>query len=287
MEDPIVEYQCIPVLAEDSEQDFPESLLLHESCSIGDSLFIFNGISFRDKKNTRIWEFQSQTLRWRETSLDENAELAQNVPCADLLKLPTSDRILVHAIQNKTYVLDQNLEHVDTLYLFDSNEEEASWRVIKFFSAENGVGKIALPRSRIGSKILTITTEQNRNYLVLLPGLSYAEPPEPLGDIWALQLPSPMDSTMQTMENRSKRLSISKCFGDPNVPFSEPGEFSWHRIQIETKDRLMGDNEKSLPGPMACYGADRIAERPGTVAIWGGLDALGEVSGDGWIFSLA
>jgi hypothetical protein len=271
------EYQCLPAVPEHDGDEVPSTLVNHEACAIGDSLFFFNGSTPEDTQNLRIWEFKTTTSRWRETSLAENAQLAQRIGSGDRSGLPRSDRLIVASSQDATYVLDQTHDHVDTLYYLESHTPDAVFKTIRFPSVTGAGEKNLLPSSRQGAKILPITTGHGRNYLLLLPGTSLSSTQDFIPDIWALQLPSSSTSASKAKDAARDTLDNANVPGSQAVLGGDSGEFSWAQVEIEARNEELGSEGKSLPGPIVWYGADVVGD--GQVVIWGGVDAKGEQVG--------
>jgi hypothetical protein len=276
------EYQCIPALPATAQDEPPPALVNHEACAIGDSLFFFNGSTPEDRENLRIWEFKTTTLKWRETSLAENAALARRIASGDRSVLPQTEGLLVASSDEATYVLDQTGEHVDTLYYLDEHKEDAVFKTIRFPSVVEAGEKQLLPRARRGAKILPVPTGHGRTYLLLLPGLSPSGDFVP--DIWALQLPSTPFSLSSVKDSARDALDDANVPGSQAVLGGDSGQFGWGQVQIEAREVELGSEGKSLPGPLAWYGADVVGQ--GEVVIWGGVGADDGRSGEGWVLKV-
>lgn len=274
-----MDYQCIPAVVSTEGDDVPVALFNHEAIAIGDSIFFFNGSTPDESENLRIWEFSTTNLRWRETSLKESPALARRVGSGDRSALPKkSSGVLVASTYDATYVLDQTDETVDTLYYLDSHDNpSAVFRPIRFPAAE----KEHLPSARQGAKLLPVTTGHGRNYLLLLPGTS-ASGHEP--SIWALQLPSTPSSSAAAKDTTRDTLDSANVPGSQAVLGGESGEWSWAEVQIEARNEEMGSEGKALPGPLSWYSADVVSGSE--IVIWGGVDAKGENSGEGWVLKV-
>lgn len=275
-------YQCIPAVPFQNGDSTPPSLVNHDVCAIGDSIFIFNGLTPDDEKNFRIWEFRTTDLKWRETSLERNAQLAQRIASGDRSQIAPSDRVMSTSTQNATYVLDQTTDHVDTLYLL-SHEAGVAGRIIRFPGASDAGEKHNLPAARKGAKVVTITTGYGRNYLLLLPGICLSNEADFDPTIWALQLPSSPSSSAAMKDSTRDTLAEAEVPGNQLIG-GESGEFSWAEVVIEARNEELGTEGKSLPAPLAWYGADVFNGKE--VVIWGGLDPKGVCEGEGWLLKI-
>ena len=297
MDDSPVEYQCIPAVPEkDSDTDgVPTALVNHEAVALGDSIFFFNGSTPEDVNNLRIWEFKTTTARWRETSLAENSQLAARLASGDRSVLPSkSERVLIASTDEATYVLDQTHDHVDTVYYLDSHTEGAVFKTIRFPSVVEAGEKKLLPDARQGAKLVPVSTGHGRKYLLLLPGISLSsssntsEPGQAdfAPSTWALQLPSSPSSGAQIKDSTRDKLDEAEVPGSQAVLGGDSGAWSWAEVVIEARNEEMGTEGKSLPGPIAWYGADVVSVSGSEIVIWGGVDPKGEVSGEGWVLKV-
>ena len=127
-----------------------------------------------------------------------------------------------------------------------------------------------------------MTTGHGRMYLLLLPGISPTE--EFIPDIWALQLPSPSASLSGFKDAARDKLDAADVPGSQSVLGGDSGAFSWAQVEIEAREQEMGQEGKSLPGPISWYGADVVDGSE--VIIWGGVGPDGKTNGEGWILKM-
>lgn len=134
------------------------------------------------------------------------------------------------------------------------------------------------PQARSGTGLATVTTGQGRHYLLAVGGEGEAS--TLFDDIWAFQLPSER-STGAIVKDQIR--SAAK---------RDTHETKWAEAQYTFLD-ARGEEEKEMPGQPRRFGArGHFALAKGTevdgatAVVWGGLDASGNVLGDGWLVTV-
>ena len=137
----------------------------------------------------------------------------------------------------------------------------------------------AAPQARSNAGLVGVTTGQGRRYLLAVGG--EGEQSDFLDDIWALQLP-PESSTAAATKD-SIRASMKR----------DTHESEWAEVRYEYVD-TRGEEEKEIPGEpkrglgaRGHFGIAKGTEVDGaTAVVWGGVDANGNVLGDGWMITV-
>lgn len=134
------------------------------------------------------------------------------------------------------------------------------------------------PQPRTGGALVPLKTGHGRTYLVYMFGSSDEEDGkgkrEYYSDIWTLQLPARAHSAAALKDKIREKL-----------PRFESGEFRWAEAEIIPAEQIAAGG-KVHPGPRGYFAADACLNGHG-VMLWGGINAKGEVEGDGWVLRLA
>lgn len=233
--------------------------------------------------------------------------------CEALVKPPAGTSASNAAFYNDHLYLISSLDSVSSqlhiLSLTTKESEDPKWTTLTFPTNPIVPG----PRARHAGALLPISTGYGRNYLVYLLGArskssasttttsnfteqdlstitsdkdDTAEKPTQWSDAWALQLPS------SNLEPQAK-LSVKDAIKPAKIKDAirsgvgaDSGKWTWAEIEVGVPEDL-GDAEagKLHPGPRAFFGADVMADGT-SIVFWGGENAEGEKTGDGWIVRL-
>ncbi|KAK8068947.1 hypothetical protein PG994_005563 [Apiospora phragmitis] len=151
------------------------------------------------------------------------------------------------------------------------------------------------PRPRENGGLLHVSTGYGRNYLLYFFGeRSTSGPPASSGDeeetnskptqwsdMWTLQLPS--------SDVAHKSTTISEAVKPAKIKDAIRAAFgasaSTREVQVQPPGDVAGHSGKLHPGPRGFFGYD-VTEKKDSIVVWGGMDAKGEMEGDGWIIQL-
>lgn len=137
------------------------------------------------------------------------------------------------------------------------------------------------PRARSNAGLAGLTTGQGRQYLVLIGGEGEAMDSNFLDDIWTFQLPSDRRSAAAAKDEFRAKIK------------RDTHESKWAEVHYRYVD-TRGEEEKEIPGEPKSglgarghFGIAKGTEVDGaTCVVWGGVDAQGQVLGDGWMITL-
>ena len=127
------------------------------------------------------------------------------------------------------------------------------------------------PPLRRRANLVRTTTGQGRDFLILVMG----EDPSsgaPLDDVWSFQIRS------EELSAAALKDSVRSMVG------KSTGVERWAKVNIPeaTKDHGVLD----LPRGLTRFGSSAGADSNFSIVIWGGLQADGQLNGDGWILTL-
>jgi len=156
-----------------------------------------------------------------------------------------------------------------------------SWDIIPSPSGADG-SDLAAPTRRYLASVEGVTTGQGRHYLLVFGGC-WPGPDNTttfLDDIWAYQLPSERTSAAATKD--SLRAGLRR----------DTHEAEWAEVEYKYTDTAGADlafqeeNTTKGFGARGGFAAAKGTEVDGaSVVIWGGLDAEGNLLGDGWLIT--
>ncbi|KAL9596820.1 MAG: hypothetical protein Q9219_005534 [cf. Caloplaca sp. 3 TL-2023] len=140
------------------------------------------------------------------------------------------------------------------------------------------------PQPRKGASLLPVTTGNGRLYLLYLLGekISKAEDLEQReywSDAWTYQTPA-VDVMPAGIKDKTRSLmGIST------------GEGTWSEVKVVPNEEGSGGSEtegKSHPGPRGWFASGSLGKDMdgGGIVLWGGINAKGEMEGEGWIISV-
>ena len=132
------------------------------------------------------------------------------------------------------------------------------------------------PRPRTGAYLAPIQIDNGREYLIYLFGLAVSPSAKRWDfcpDVWAFQLPLHRRLSAATAAVKDKIKDV--------IPGEGSGEFKWNEAEVVPAE-LITEEGKVHPGSREFFGADSCLNGRGVV-LWGGVNALGEREGDGWV----
>ncbi|KAF2996009.1 hypothetical protein E8E13_001587 [Curvularia kusanoi] len=238
---------------------------------------------------------------------DETGDLASDIWQFDIAarvwwQLPTAPVATTNAAlaNNQLWLISgsdsmsSQLHHLD----ISSPKNEMSWDTFTFPTNPMAPG----PRARQNGALLPIHTGYGRNYLIYLLGsradtpaapgsapedLSHAKDATQWSDTWALQIPS-SDLQMKASTSFKEAIKPAKIKDAIRSALgADTHELSWGEavVQVPSEKELEEMDGKLHPGPRAFFGADVMQDEK-SIALWGGVNAKGERTGDGWVIKL-
>ena len=190
--------------------------------------------------------------------------------------------------------MSSQLHHLD----ISSPKNEMSWDTFTFPTNPMAPG----PRARQDGALLPIHTGYGRNYLIYLLGArvdasetpgtapedpTHAKDATQWSDTWALQIPS-SDLQMKASTSFKEAIKPAKIKDAIRSALgADTHELTWGEavVQVPTGKELEEMDGKLHPGPRAFFGADVLQDEK-SIALWGGVNAKGERTGDGWVIRL-
>lgn len=167
----------------------------------------------------------------------------------------------------------QNVDHPGTLDL-----EKREWSAISPAPAKDGKPNPE-PDARGNAALHFITTGNGRDYLIIALGTREPQPESQaketslLQDIWAYQLPT----------SRASSAGLKDAIRD-KVPGVNSHEGEWAPVEV-TKIEI-GENEKGagMWSGRKLFGSSMTGTNQ--FMLWGGVDVVGKVEGDGWLVKI-
>lgn len=167
----------------------------------------------------------------------------------------------------------QSVDHPGVLDL-----EKREWSAVSPVPKKDGKPSLA-PDARSNAALHFVTTGSGRDYLIIALGEGDPQPDsDPKGtsllqDIWAYQLP-----TSGTSGAGLKDAIRNK------VPGVKSHECEWAPVEVVKIE--IGENEKGAGtwSGRKLFGSSMTGTK--LFMLWGGVDALGEVKGDGWVVKI-
>lgn len=270
------------------------------------TLVVVSGLAKDRKPLKDAWLFDIAAAKW--TPLPTLT--------ASLLNVPT-----IGLIDRRLYIINHpsNLEGEVLLYdlpIKDAAEDQSAeerdvaapkpqWQNVSFPTNALVPG----PEARTGAGLIPITTGHGRNYLLYFFG-ERSMSPTPTGHDKRLSENSPPYlSTLFTYQPAAlPRTAASTKDATRSAINVDSGEHSWAEVRVIPREEIGTESEgKSHPGPRGRFaytglglenkGGGWISAGVGKllgkteedtqngygVLVWGGKDARGEVTGDGWI----
>ena len=147
-------------------------------------------------------------------------------------------------------------------------------------SAEWSISETSAGPQRAPGAVTTVPlrTGMGRCYLIQLFGGDDGSGPRLVGDVWSLQLPAGSFTGAGIKDVIRERL-----------PKLESGFLSWAKLEVSPQgleEQATEGGGKMDPGPRTASGVDYCGDGR-RIMLWGGINAKGEVEGDGWILDFA
>lgn len=168
------------------------------------------------------------------------------------------------------YVLteEQGVQCLDVKATAEEREKPLEW-----LRLDEEPAPAPRPTPREGGALVPLGTGHGREYLIYLFGGGTGD--RWYGDIWALQLPSRELSGAMIKDKIRDKVLPKKV---------KSGEGTWAEVEVLPMQQSESEGGKVHPGPRARFGAGAVEKG---VVVWGGMNAKGEIEGDGWVIRVA
>ncbi|PVI05611.1 hypothetical protein DM02DRAFT_584192 [Periconia macrospinosa] len=283
------------------------------------ALFLYGGTTQEGRVSSDLWSFDVPTSTWH--ALPNPPVLASPTNAALVdghLYLISSD----DAISSSLHILPVSAASSPADGTNDTLKDDTDlpkWTTLTFPTNPLAPG----PRARRDGALVPITTGYGRNYLVYLLGARETPPPPTgttpsssssakrhedqtptqWSDTWTLQLPSSSliqnpfptsssSSSHETGTTAAAATALTTTIKPAHIKDTlrtsvgaSSGTWSWAEVELV----VPSDPEEEVkegklhPGPRSSFGADVLSLERNKVVFWGGVDAKGEVVGDGWV----
>ena len=166
---------------------------------------------------------------------------------------------------------EQGVQYLDVRATAEEREKPLEW-----LRLDEEPAPAPRPTPREGGALVPLGTGYGREYLIyLFGGGAGAGEKKWYGDIWALQLPSRELSGAMIKDKIRDKVLPKKV---------KSGEGTWAEVEVLPMQQSESEAGKVHPGPRARFGAGAVEKG---VVVWGGVNAKGDVEGDGWVIRVA
>ena len=139
------------------------------------------------------------------------------------------------------------------------------------------------PEPRKGASLLPISTSNGRAYLIYLFGETH-QTPDPASDSEQPQHPT-YHSTLHSYQPPPHPTTAASLKDSTRETLGiSTGQGTWEEVKVVANEESgIAAEGKSHPGPRGWFGSAVTGAKGGEVLLWGGLNAKGEVEGDGGV----